>query len=48
MVHPTYSIDGTLIDASNKSKMSDNYEKIRAKFSDMKLMNYGEIKGIKR
>lgn len=48
MVHPTYSIDGTLIDASNKSKMSDNYEKIRAKFKDMKLMNYGEIKGINR
>lgn len=44
MVHPTYSIDGTLIDASNKSKMSENYEKIRAKFTDMKLMNYGDIK----
>ncbi len=43
MVHPTYSIDGMLIDASNKSKMCDNYDRIREKFKDLQLMNYGEI-----
>ena len=43
MVHPTYTEDRTLIDATNKTKMSDNFLKINTKFSDMKLMSYGEI-----
>lgn len=43
MVHPTYDDYGTLIDATNKSKMSDNYERICNKFSDLTLRNYREI-----
>lgn len=44
MVHPIYLNDGTLIDDTNKSKMSDNYEKINTKFTQLTLVNYRELK----
>ena len=40
MVHPIYLDDGTLIDATNQSKMSDNFNRLSTKFIDLKLKNY--------